>query len=120
MISKRHGPISRARRRGASFFHLIFYRIYALFLQVQSALGRKKKESGSNREQASRYGRALAPVARGWAFLRPSTHGLLLGVCACTGYLAEYVLFRLTVANVYMLALFLVQSAREKGVRNEG
>ncbi|MEZ4313989.1 MAG: CDP-alcohol phosphatidyltransferase family protein [Polyangiaceae bacterium] len=119
-LEETRADIARLEHEGASFFHLIFYRIYALFLQVQSTLGRKKKEGRPTAEQASRYGRALAPVARGWAFLGPSTHGLLLGVCACTGYLAEYVLFRLTVANVYMLALFLVQSAREKRVRNEG
>lgn len=115
-IEETRADIARMKEQGGSFFAILLFQVYATFLRVQGALGGQKKALRLTPEQAARYGESLAPVARGWAYLGPSTHVLLLGIFACTGHLATYVLLRLTAGNAAMLILFAVQSLRERAV----
>jgi len=115
-LEETRADLARMKAEGGSFFTILLFQIYAMFLRVQGALGRQKKTERPTPEQAAAYGKSLAPVARGWAYLGPSTHVLLLGVFACTGHLAMYVLLRLTAGNAAMLALFVAQSLRERAV----
>ena len=117
-LAETEADIARLSAQGGSPVSLFFHRVYALFLRVQAALGRQRRVERPTPELAAAYAVKLAPVARGWAWLGPSTHVLLLGVFACAGHLALYVLLRITAGNVAMIALFLAQSLREKAARD--
>lgn len=116
-LEETRADITRLAQQGGSPVTVLVFRVYALFLQVQSALGRQRATPRPTPEQAARYALALAPVARGWAYLGPSTHVLLLGAFACTGHVATYVLLRLTAGNALMIALFAAQSLQERSAR---
>lgn len=90
--------------------------IYALFLRVQGALGGSRRPPPLDTAHAVDYAQRLAPVARGWAWLGPSTHVLVMGAAVLCDQLAAYVMFRLTVGNVVMAALYLAQRARERAL----
>ena len=113
-LEETRADIARLSAEGGSPITLLLFHVYAMFLRVQSALGRQKKKERPTPEEAALYAKALAPVARGWAYLGPSTHGLLLGIFACTGHLALYVFLRLTAGNALMLGLFVAQRLRER------
>ena len=113
-LEETRADIARMQAEGGSFFTVLLFQVYATFLRVQGALGRQSETERPTPEQAARYGRSLAPVARGWAYLGPSTHVLLLGIFACAGHLATYVLIRLTAGNAAMLGLFAAQKIRER------
>ena len=113
-LEETRADIARLSAEGGSKVTLLLFHVYATFLRVQSTLGRQKKKERPSPEAAARYAKALAPVARGWAYLGPSTHGLLLGIFACTGHLALYVFLRLTAGNALMLGLFVAQRLRER------
>lgn len=115
-LEETRADIANLREKGGSPITLLLFHVYAIFLQVQSALGRQQKTERPTPESASRYGKTLAPIARGWAYLGPSTHVLLLGIFASAGHLALYVWLRLTVANAAMLALFIAQKVAERRV----
>ncbi|MFO0587257.1 MAG: CDP-alcohol phosphatidyltransferase family protein [Polyangiaceae bacterium] len=115
-LGETRADIAKLRAEGGSPITLLLFHVYATFLRVQSALGRQEKTERPPPEAAARYGKTLAPIARGWAYLGPSTHVLLLGIFACTGHLALYVLLRLTAGNVAMLCLFTAQKLLEKRV----
>lgn len=101
---------------GAAIKRTLF-RVYATFLRVQGMLGGNKKDERPTSAESARYAKVLAPLARGWAFLGPSTHVLLLGIFACAGHLATYVWIRLTAANAFMVLLYIAQKLAERHVR---
>ena len=102
-----------AYAQATSFFVRAMYGIYVVFLRVQHAAGGSRSASTVSPE---RYAASLAPVARGWAWLGPSTHVLVMGLFACAGGLSHYVWMRLTLGNVLMVALYLEQFRRERAL----
>lgn len=102
---------------GGPAFEILLYRVYALFLRVQRAIGGGKKAEPPTAEEAAAYGESLRPIARGWAFLGPSTHVALMTVFVILGALPAYVWVRLTVGNVVMVALYLEQRRREAALQ---
>lgn len=90
-------------------------RVYALFLKTQSMLGGGAGDP-VDASSAPRYAERLAPVAKGWAWLGPSTHVFLMGLCLFFDQLGPYVAFRLTVCNLAMLGLLIAQRLREREV----
>lgn len=103
--------------RGGSAPVILLYRVYAIFLRVQRAIGGGKKEQEPvTPEAAIVYGHRLAPIARGWAYLGPSTHAALMTVFVIAGGLSYYVSMRLTLGNVVMIALYIEQIRRERAL----
>ncbi|MBK8255064.1 MAG: CDP-alcohol phosphatidyltransferase family protein [Polyangiaceae bacterium] len=115
-LAETRADIAQLKQKGGSPVTLLFFQIYEIFLIVQSTIGRQKKTERPSPQKAALYAKQLAPIARGWAYLGPSTHGLLLGIFACAGHLSTYVLVRLTLGNLLLVALFIAQSVRERQV----
>jgi hypothetical protein len=97
--------------RGGSAVAILDH-VYALYLRVQRVLGRGMPDAPP--EDAAKYGRDLAPLARGWAFLDGSTHLALMATFICVGLPSAYVWLRLTIGNVAMVLLFVEQRRRER------
>jgi hypothetical protein len=92
--------------------------IYALFLAAQRAGAREPEQRRTpSPEEAAAFAGDLAPVARGWAWLGPSTHVLLLAGFTIPGALAWYAALRLTAGNLLMGALLFEQGRRERRCR---
>jgi hypothetical protein len=102
---------------GGPALEVLLYRIYALFLRVQRALGGGKPADPPSVEEAIAYGESLRPIARGWAFLGPSTHAALMTVFVILGALPAYIWVRLTLGNVVMVALYVAQRRREAALQ---
>ncbi|HVY44799.1 MAG TPA: CDP-alcohol phosphatidyltransferase family protein [Minicystis sp.] len=108
--------IEQLRREHAGAVPIALHRVYATFLRVQRALGGGAGGAREGAFDAAAYKERLAPIARGWAYLGPSTHVVLLAAFACAGQLPAYVWLRLTAGNAAMLGLFLEQRRRERDV----
>lgn len=108
--------LAALRASGGSPFSVALLSVYALFLRVQSALGGARREAPLDPSRAERYATLLRPIARGWAWLGPSTHVFVMGLALLGDVLAPYVALRLTLGNVAMLGLLLAQRAREREV----
>jgi CDP-alcohol phosphatidyltransferase len=115
-LAETEAEIADLQKKGGSLA-LPLYRIYAVFLRVQGAAGGGSPPAiAPSPEKAAAYAERLAPIARGFAWLGPSTHVTLLAVFACAGSLPAYVWLRLTVGNVALAALWLAQRSRERAI----
>jgi len=112
-LAETRAALDEAKREGASLFVRAMYGIYIVFLRVQHAAGGARAALAISPEK---YAASLAPVARGWAYLGPSTHVLVMGVFACAGGLSHYVWLRLTLGNALLLALYFEQFRRERAL----
>jgi CDP-alcohol phosphatidyltransferase len=111
-LEETRAQLEQVRRDGPRW-QLPFLLAYAWFLSLQAlASGRTRIEPTPAYCEA--YARRLALAARGWAYLGPSTHVLLLAVFTCTGHLVAYVWFRLVVMNALMALVLGLQYARER------
>lgn len=91
--------------------------VYATFLALQRTGAREApRRDEAPPEQRAAFAAKLAPVARGWAWLGPSTHVLLLAGFTLARALPWYVVLRLTAGNVLMAGLLLWQRRRERAV----
>ena len=107
--------IAEQRRQGASPVVIGLHHVYATFLRVQR-LASGAAPAPASEAEARAYGERLAPLAKAFAYLGPSTHVVLLGGFLLAGRLDAYVWLRLTVGNVALLALVLEQRRRENGL----
>ncbi len=115
-LEETRAAITALVAQGDAGSELALHRGHAAFLSVQRVLGGPARPAPRNAEQIRDYAERLAPIARGWAWLGSSTHVLLLSAFACFGALPEYLWFRLTAANVVMIALWLEQHRRERAI----
>ncbi|HEY4116267.1 MAG TPA: CDP-alcohol phosphatidyltransferase family protein [Byssovorax sp.] len=89
------------------------HHVYATFLRVQK-LASGDAPAPTTPAAAAAYARAVGPVAKGWAYLGPSTHVALLAGALVSGRLVEYVWIRVTAGNAATLALLWLQRGRER------
>lgn len=94
----------------------VLYHVYATFLRVQRAAGGGRRGEPRTAEGAAAYAVRLAPIARGWAWLGPSTHAALMTAFVFAGQMPAYIWVRLTLGNVIMIGLYLEQHRRERAL----
>lgn len=95
---------------------IALYHVYAVFLRVQRAIGGGKKTEQRSASSAAAYAEKLAPVARGWAWLGPSTHAAAMTAFVIADALPAYIWLRLTLGNVVLVALYVEQYRRERAL----
>ncbi|MFO0618183.1 MAG: CDP-alcohol phosphatidyltransferase family protein [Polyangiaceae bacterium] len=93
--------ITRLEAENGSVVELALLRVYALFLRIQSALSRSSEAPPAKLDplEAKRLADELAPIARGWAWLGPSTHVALLATFGGFDRVEAYVFLRLVGGN---------------------
>lgn len=89
--------------------------VYATFLRVQSSMGGARATTPPPTHDP-RFADAMRPLARGWAWLGPSTHVLLLALFSWADRLDGYAWLRLVPGNVAMVALWLAWRSRERAL----
>ncbi|MEZ4408058.1 MAG: hypothetical protein R3A52_16520 [Polyangiales bacterium] len=104
--------ITALRARGA-WATVALLTVYATFLRVQSSMGGARAEAPPH---DPRFADAMRGLARGWAWLGPSTHVLLLALFAWADRLDGYAWLRLVPGNVAMVALWLAWRSRERAL----
>lgn len=103
-------------RRGGPAPALFLLHVYAMYLRVQRAIAAERHADPPAPEEAAAYADRLAPVARGWAYLGPSTHAVLFLFFVVGGGLSAYAWARLTLGNLALAALYVAQKRRERGL----
>lgn len=106
--------LAKLKAAGGHHAERVLLSIYAFFLRVQGALGGGRREAPRDAAHAARFAELLRPVARGWAWLGPSTHVFVMGGFVVAGALPAYGWLRLVVGNAVMVGLLIAQRVRER------
>lgn len=91
--------LERLRVEGGPLWERSLLRVYATFLRVQGAMGGSRGDEAHPHPNAEDTGE-LARLARGWAWLGPSTHVAVLCGFSALDRADLYVWLRLTLGNV--------------------
>ncbi len=90
--------------------------VYATFLAIQRVSAREPERRVPSADEQARFALALAPAARGWAWLGPSTHVFLLAGFTVANALWWYAVVRLTLGNLLVLVFIFLQRRGERHV----
>jgi len=104
-LAETRAELAALRARGGPLADVALLEIYAAFLAVQSAIAGKNKDETPPPPLSPEGARRFAEVARGWAYLGPSTHVALLAAFTLADQVDVYVWLRLTLGNAAALYL---------------
>jgi hypothetical protein len=102
--------IDALRERGGPAWEKFLLQVYVVFLKSQAMLARSDAkrptaEGGMDPRVAAEILKKLEPVARGFAWLGPSTHVALLAAFTAADVIPVYVLLRIVVGNAAAIEL---------------